>query len=193
MVQILGKEYSKKEWKAALKSNKGIFKRIGQLPANILGPTLTDDFDVTGYGGTMESVDILLCTEQQQFVYQNLMGRDEIEEATEYVFTITNSDIIWKKKIKLLQDLLVHIKIEENQILNEEAVIEKAEKMKGKLLDPELEKYFPDDFKVLRRDVTDIHKFAKDLGMVESHLEAVEQKINEHLARLQAQFPFLFE
>lgn len=193
MVEIVGKEYSESEWKAALKSNKGIFKRIGQLPTNIVGPTLIEDFDIIGNIGSIETADILLCTKQQQFVFHDLMKRDEFEKAIEFVFTITNADVIWKRKIKLLQDLLAHIKLEENQILSEEAVVEKAEKMKGELFDSELEKYFPDDFKLLREDVADLHKFAEDLEKVEAHLEAVEKKINKHIARLQAQFPFLFE
>ena len=204
MVQILGKDYSEKEWKSALKSNKGLFRRLKEPPKNIVGPTLvktTDDegdMDVVGDVGAMEMADISLCGERQQFVFHYLVKAD-YRKAVEYAFIITNADVVWKKKIELLRNLLQHIKFEEDQILSEEAVVEKAKKIKGNLIDRELEKYFPEDFKKLREDIadlerfaTDLDKFGRDLQRAESHLEAVEKRIKDHLAHIEASFPFLF-
>ena len=198
MVQILGKDYNEKEWKSALRSNEGIFKRLAKPPKNIVGPTIVKNLhaqgsiDIVGDMGAMEIADIGMCSEKQQFVFHYLIDND-YKKAVEYAFTITNADIVWKKKIEFLRSLLAHIKVEEGEILNEEAVVEKAERIKGKLIDPELEKYFPEDFNTLRKDIADLEKFARDLENVESHLEAVEKRINEHLAHIEAHFPFLFE
>jgi len=190
-INIMGKEFSEEDWRAALKSDKGVFKRLSQPPKNILGPTLTESLDVVGDMGVMEISDINLCTREQQFVFKQLMEQDE-QKAAEYAFAITNADTIWKRKIKLLQDLLLHIKSEEGEILNEEVIVEKAEKMRRRL-DPELEKYFPADFSTLKQDIADLEKFAADLERVEKHLKSVEKKIREHLEGIQARFPFLFE
>jgi hypothetical protein len=190
MVKVKGIAYSEREWKKALKSNRGLFKRLGSVPRNIAGPTLTADFDITGDAGMMEITDVRLCSEEQQAFFQELVGQDHIK-AMQYAFTITNADKVWQKKIASLQTFLKHVKLEEEELLDEEIIVSRAEKMRSKL-DPELEKYFPEDYKALKNDIDNLEKFRNDLEKAVSHLKIVEKKINTHLAQIQANFPFLF-
>ena len=190
-IKIFGKEYSKSEWEEALKSNKGIFKRAKKIPTTLAGPSLTKSYDLIGEGFTMESMTLGNCTQDQQTAYRNILNKNE-EKALEYLFTITNSDVIWKKKIKFLQDFMINLKAEEDYLLGEESVLKKAEKMKAHLVNPELEKHFPYDFKVLRKDIHDLEKFSNDLEMAVAHIESVKKKIESHLAHLKNEVPFLF-
>lgn len=191
-VVIFGKEYSEKEWKKAVISNKGVFKRLPEIPKQILGPTLTDNLDIVGDMGVMESMSTSGCDDNQRKVIKTLYKQDQ-GKALEYIFTITNADIVWKKKINFLHDFLEHVRLEEERILEEESIVEKAEKMRNSLDDSILEEHFSDDFQTLKRDIQDLDKFKHDLEMVASHLQNVEKKIKNHLAGIKSRFPFLFK
>jgi hypothetical protein len=194
MVTVMGVEFSERKWKKAIKSNKGLFKRSSKMPAMVVGPTLTENFGMEGYGASMEiTANLPHCTEEQNKLFQNLMAAGDIDKATEYVFTITNVDIVWKKKIDLIEGLLSHVEKEEEELLDEETIIRRAESMRERLIDPELERYFGEDFRAIREDIGNLEKFKRDIDKAESHLHAVEEKLREHLVLLKRHYKFLFE
>ena len=191
MVTISGIEYSEKEWKKAIKSNDGLFKRLNSVPSNIQGPQLTKEGDIQGDSGAIENMDLNLCTSEQQNAFEQLRQQDKVK-AWQFLFVITNAYIVWKKDIEELNDILLHLQIEEKELLSEEELIRKAEKIKDKM-DPVIERHFPGEFTKLREDLSDLEEFAKDIETAVSHFKAIEIRIKQHLEVIKKGFPFLFE
>jgi len=190
MVTISEIEYSEKEWNKSIVSNDGLFKRLDGVPTNIIGPKLTSEGDIQGDTGFAENSDLLLCNPEQQTAFHQLEKQDKVK-AWQFLFTITNADIVWKKDIRELNDILLHLQIEEKELLSEEELIKKAEKIKDKM-DPVVERHFPGEFTKLREDLSDLGEFAKDIEIAVSHFKAIEIRINQHLEVLKKGFPFLF-
>ena len=189
-IKIMGIEYSEKEWNSAITSGRGLFKRLESIPSNIKGPQLARG-DIQGDTGAMENMDLGLCSNEQQKAFDELQKQDK-KKAWQFLFTITNADIVWKKDIKDLKDLLVHLQIEQNELMNEEELIKKAEKIRDKM-DPLIEMHFPGEFTKLREGLTDMHEFASDIESAVAHFKEIESRIKEHLAAIKKGFPFLFE
>jgi hypothetical protein len=156
-VKLQGKVYSEREWRIAINSNQGIFKRLNINPNEYAGPHLTKELTITGDTLTIEGYEFgRKVNKFQRRVWEELMEQDK-EKANEYLLTISNAITVWKQDIEVLKSLLDFIRMEEKEFMSDEKRVE----LLRRHLPSALERHQPDLFKEFKKELENMDSFLR--------------------------------
>ncbi|RMF07144.1 hypothetical protein D6764_00520 [Candidatus Woesearchaeota archaeon] len=197
-----GESVSRDEWKRMLASNEGVFKRFDdpslrkEIEQLVKGPHLTSNFDaIVGDADTVEDfIFFKHASDEQKKFFKKLWAANRVA-AREYLFNVLGVVDVWKNDIRNFQELLSLLRSGELLVSEEESEVSSV-KEKQRLvreLPETLKRHFPDILGNLEKDYDALDNLLVDIEKALMKFSGREAMIEDHLNRLKATHPFLFD
>lgn len=184
---------SDKDWKEALASNQGLFKKFQKAPY-IKGPFIDSTGKVQGDLLAIEINHFMNhASEEQKNYYAQLIDQD-LSKAYEYILTITGSIQTWKEDMQILHATWSYLSVKEKDLeISRRRLLESLDYQKIHTLPQTIMKHIPSQYIKIDIDPSDYADLFKKIEKTINSYKDKKEVLGEYLSKKRKEMPFLFE